>query len=342
MTENPQSSIDAAAAIVEPQGYRIAQAQERVTALEQLLALHGIDITPGTKLEQVALSVFDAVYQRGGATAHRSADIRVGFKHLIGLNELSGLLLGLKDHPEFPTLIPHLRLLNEGLGVQNMPSDAVDQATNKVFELYMALLALQCGNHLELDDNKSKGRNPDVLITINGRRWGLACKALHGTNPEGFIQHLEKGIDQIEKSPAETGVVVFTIKNIIDQSRYWSHTNPEQTSQGAEAEFSAFSDPLAPFDMLREEAKGIGNDLMRYLPEGYLESVFAAKKCVPGFFICAHVVSAVAFEGIPVPTSVKLMAWQHVGTTRAEDMVVLNCLHEAAYAFDKPASRPAS
>ena len=342
MTKNQRASIDAAAAIVDPQGFRIAQAQERVTALEQVLNSHGVAIKPGTKLEQVALSVFDALYQRDAAPSDPTADIRIGFKHLIGLNELSGLLLGLKDHPEFPTLIPHLRLLNDGLGIQNMPSSAVDQATNKVFELYMALLALQCGNNLELDDQNSQGRNPDVLITINGRRWGFACKTLHGTNPEGFIQHLEKGIDQIEKSPAEAGVVVFTIKNIIDQSRYWQHTNPEETFKGAEAEFSAFSDPLAPFILLREDANAIGNDLTRYLPEGYLNNAFAGKKCIPGFLICAHVVTAVVFEGIPVPTSAKLMAWQHVGTTLAEDMAVLNCIHEAGYSFDKPSPRPAS
>jgi hypothetical protein len=342
MSENKQIRIDAAAAIVDPQGFRISQVQERITALEQLLDSHGLDIKPGTQLEQVALSVFDALYQRDGASSDVTADIRVGFKHLIGLNELSGLLLGLKDHPEFPKLVPHLRLLNNGLGIQNMPSSAVDQATNKVFELYLALLALQCGSDLELDDAKSQGRNPDVLITIGKRRWGFACKALHGTNPEGFVSHLEKGIDQIEKSPAETGVVVFAIKNILDQSRYWSHTNPEQTSAGAEAEFSAFSDPLAPFALLRDDANAIGNALTTYLPAGYLHAAFAGKKCIPGILICAHVVSAVAFDGIPVPTSTKIMAWQHVGTTPAEDMAVLNCLHEAGYAFDKPASPPAS
>jgi hypothetical protein len=50
---------------------------------------------------------------------------------------------------------------------------------------------------------RRQGVNPDVLATLAGRKWGIACKALHGTNPEGFLEHFRKGVDQIERSVAE-------------------------------------------------------------------------------------------------------------------------------------------
>lgn len=321
--------------IVIPEGVSLRQAQERVVALEQLFRHHGIPIEPGKPLEAIALSVFDALYQRETPTPNNAADVRVAFKHLIGLNELAGMTLAVKDHPEFHKLIPHLRLLNEGVGIQNMPSPVRDQATNKVFELFAALLALHCGKNLEMDDDAAAGRNPDVLFEVDGRTWGIACKALHGPSPEGFIGHLEKGIDQIEKSPAERGFVLFTIKNLIDQDKYWSIRNLDEVAQGAEPLFSAFADPERPFYLLAEDAAMVSKSLTSYLPQGYLESAFAGKKSLPGFMVWAHVTTAVVFKNLPVPTSARVMAWQHVGDTSPSDMAVLRCLHEAAYASDQ-------
>jgi hypothetical protein len=320
---------------VDPEGYRLSQAAERTIALERLLRSHGIIVQTGTHLETMALNVFDALYLRESSTSDESADIREPIKHLIGLNELACLILGVQQHPEFFKLVPFLRLLNEGMSIQNMPSPVIDQATNKVFELVAAVLALHCGTDLELDDKSAKGRNPDVLITIRGRRWGIACKALHGTNPEGFIVHLEKAIDQIEKSPAETGVVFFTIKNLIDQAKYWAITNPENVAAGEAPLFSAFLDPGQPFEMLAADANSVGNALKSYLPPGYLESAFAGKKALPGFLVWANVATAVVFNGLPVPTSARIMALQYVNPIEENDRGVLDCLHEAAYAGDK-------
>jgi hypothetical protein len=320
---------------VDPEGYRLSQAAERTVALEGLLRSHGIVVQTGTHLERMALNVFDALYQRESSTSDQTADIREPIKHLIGLNELACLILGVQQHPEFFKLVPFLRLLNEGMSIQNMPSPVIDQATNKVFELVAAVLALHCGTDLELDDESAKGRNPDVLITIRGRRWGIACKALHGTNPEGFIVHLEKAIDQIEKSPAETGVVFFTIKNLIDQAKYWAITNPENVAGGEAPLFSAFLDPRRPFEMLAADANSVGNALKRYLPAGYLESAFEGKKALPGFLVWANVATAVVFSGLPVPTSARVMALQYVNPIDQKDRAVLDCLHEAAYASDK-------
>ncbi len=146
--------------LVIPEGFGFKQAQERVLALEGLFNAHGVPFKPGTQLEQIALNVFDAMYQRESLAPDNTADVRVTLKHLIGLNELAGMILLVRDHPEFPKLIPLLGLLNEGAGIQNMPSPVKDQATNKVFELFACILALQCGSNLEIDDDKAQEKTP--------------------------------------------------------------------------------------------------------------------------------------------------------------------------------------
>ena len=321
--------------IVQKDGYRLGQAQDRAFALEALLRSCGIELPPSAPLANVALNAFDVLYRREQGGADDSADIRIQFKHLIGLNELAGLILSVREHPEFPVLIPHLRYLAKGVSIQNMPSSPADQATHHVFELFAGILALHCGSDLALDDATAQGSNPDALITIKHRRWGIACKSLHGINPEGFITHLEKGIDQIEKSPADVGVVLFSIKSLLDQDRYWSITNPKAVSAGAPPEFSAFLDPQLPFAMLVSDANEIGHSLRSYLPSGYLESAFKGKKALPGFLVWAHVGTAVVFDGIPVPASARVMAWQSVSRIADEDFSVLSCLHDAAFAGDK-------
>ncbi len=162
----------------------------------------------------------------------------------------------------------------------------------------------------------------------------MACKAVHSSHPEAFISHLEKGIDQIEKSPAETGFVFFAIKNLIDQEKYWSVINPQEVSEGADPLFSAFVDPRRPFDMLIEDANVISKALADYLPEGHLQQAFANKKCQPGFMVWAHVATSVVFDNLPIPTSARVMAWQYVDSDTPTDLAVLNCLHDAAYAAD--------
>ncbi len=315
--------------VLDKDGYRIGQAQDRAVRLESLLRQHGVELSSNAPLEAIALSVFQVLYQRDDGPADDAADIRDQWKHLIGMNELAGLLLSVKNHPEFGKLVPALQLLNQGMSIQNMPSPVLDEATNKVFELFAGVLSLHSGgSDIELDDAKARGRNPDVLVTIDGRRWGIACKALHGDNPQGFIDHLEKAVDQIEESPAEVGVVLFTIKNLLDQAKYWSVTNAEAVSAGAPPLFSAFRDPEHPFQMLVEDANRVGNALKGYLPAGYLEAAFRGKKALPGFLVWASVVTALDFDDKPVPTSARVMTWQHVVPIAASDLAILQRLSD--------------
>lgn len=321
-------------ALVDKEGVSFAEAGARVIAFEALLRKHGIVIQSGSTLETIALSVFGALYQRDSPLPVDAVDVRTELKHLIGINELSSLVLSVAAHPEFEVLLPHLRLLNDGVGIQNMPAPQTDQATNKVFELFAGVFALHSGTQIELESEDGKKRNPDVLFTSAGRRWGIACKCLHSNHSEAFISNIEKAIDQIEKSPADTGIVLLSIKNLLDQSRYWSVTNPAEVQRGEEPMLSAFLDPQAPFTLLVQDARAIGEQLQSYLPTGYLESAFRGKKCLPGFAVWAHVVTAIVSENRPIPTSARVMTWTYVGQTSDRDMVVVRSLHDAAYRGD--------
>jgi hypothetical protein len=316
------------------EGYPYERAQQNALELEALLRQHGLTVRLGSALEQVVLSTFDIVYRKQGSGKVPAAeDIRIGYRNLIGVNELSSLLLSVRDHPDFGQLIPHLQLLNEGMALQNVRSSQTDAATNKVFELFAACLALQCGTNVTLDSpRKSKGDNPDVLADVAGKRWGIACKVLHSISPESFIQNLEKGLEQIERSPAKVGVVMFNLKNIIDHDRYWPVTDPGRPEEGIGANYGAFTQPDAAFAMLRQEISALGASIQRYLPEGYLASVFRDKKSVPAFLLWAHTAASVIVNGRPAPTSVRAGIGVFTEPVKHEEADVLDCLHWAAFA----------
>jgi hypothetical protein len=322
-------------------GYTYESAQRTALELEALLKAHKISITPNSLLEQVVLSVLGIVYQKDGSAAVPiTEDVRTGYRAMIGINELGGLILTVRNHADFTRLVPHLSLLNEGAALQNVPSEQRDQATRKLFELLAATLAMQCGENVLLDDpHHSRGDNPDVLAQIGGRCWGIACKVLHSIHPEGFVQHLERGPDQIERSPAETGVVMFNLKNVIDHDRYWPFVRRADQANTQAAEFGCFADRRAPFSMLAEETDRIAAEFRARLPRGYLEDIFDGKKSAGGFFLWAHTAAGVQIGGQPVPTSVRAGRFVQVLPVPAHLAAVIECLNWAAYA-DSPDRGP--
>src|SRR5437667_6896171 len=256
-------------------GWRYGAAEASALALEGLLAKHGIAILPGSAFEQHVLSVLHLVHRKSvGGIRAEDEDIRPLYRTLIGVHELAALLLEIQDSPQFASLVPHLRLLNEGNVLQNSPSSGSDQATNKLFELYMGAVALQCGEDIALDNPfGSAGNNPDVLITIGGeRRWGIACKVLHGLSAEGFVEHLVKGLEQIDRSPAEVGVVAFNLKDILPHDEIWPLALLDGIA-GNPVTPGAWSDPAAPFQLLVSEMQRLGEELLSYLPSGHLNTI---------------------------------------------------------------------
>jgi hypothetical protein len=314
-------------------GWLYDSAESSALELEALLKKHGVLIRAGSAFEQHVLSVLHMVGEKKvGRIDPQEQDIRPLYRTLIGVHEFASLLLSVQDNPSFSVLIPHLRLLNEGEVLQNSPSIGTDQATNKLFELYMGAVAMQCGDNLELDDPiSSTGDNPDVLITIGRRRWGIACKVLHGKSPQGFIDNLEKGLDQIDRSAADVGIVIFNLKNILPHDRIWPLAHLDGIA-GNPLTAAVWPDPSTPFQLLVYHMQRLGVELASYLPSSHLDIVFRNRKSLPGFLLWGASPSAAIINGLPTPASVRAMNFQTARQVSRSDKKVLECLNWAIYA----------
>jgi hypothetical protein len=314
-------------------GWHYEAAEKSALELEALLAVHGIRIQPGGSLEQDVLAVLHLVSQKRARLADPTKeDIRPAYRTLIGVHEFASLLLSVQHNPQFTVLLPHLRLLNEGRALQNTPSSGTDQAANKLFELYMAAVAIQCGEQVALDDpHSSRGDNPDILVTIRGQRWGIACKVLHGKTPQGFLDNLAKGLDQIDRSSAQIGVVAFNFKNIMEHDRIWPLA-PIDGIAGNPLTAASWSDPNAPFQILVAQLQDIGVEIVSYLPAGSLPALFDGHKSIPGFLAWGASPSAAFINGRPTPCSVRALNFQNAAPISSEVQAVLACLNWSIYA----------
>ena len=200
-----------------------------------LLGEHGIDLRQGSVAEGEALAMSDIV-EMWKNPACRPNDPRQIARTAMGFVDLAGKVVGIKDHPDFRQLIPHLQMLSETTVLQNATSPVTDGAANKVIELYVACLAMTFGSNIALDDpTRSKGDNPDVMLDFRGQRWALALKTLHSRKPRTIYDNIKKAADQIEASPATHGLVILNVKNILDYEALWPSPSVSYSEQLAVA-----------------------------------------------------------------------------------------------------------
>lgn len=271
----------------EEERYLFADAVERLHQFEALLKSYRIQIQPGSILEQLCLNTIDVLEKhRHPETIDTGKDFRQELAEVIGLQEIVRKLLRHKWHPDFPQLVQHLRLLNECHPTQNTPAAVTDEGSNKSFELLFGLCSMDVGRNLVLDNPVvSTGDNPDILVDIEGVRWGFACKVLHSINSQTFFDNLKKGIDQIEKSAAATGVVLFNLKNVLKHDEYWQLTNRAEYLAGAEPLFSAFLDREAAFLRLTADGERIRQAILAGIEPQHWVALFDRKRAIPGFLL---------------------------------------------------------
>ena len=147
---------------------------------EDVLRSHGILIHTDSALDRTCLTIMANALKRGQTDLlDPSNDPRLPFAYALGLWQLMMKVVRLRDHPDFPQIVPHLREINNGSFAQNVGAeirDMNDPTPAKMFELLIALAAMDIGTGLALDHpTKSNGDNPDVMVTIDGTRWAFAC-----------------------------------------------------------------------------------------------------------------------------------------------------------------------
>lgn len=122
--------------------------------------------------------------------------------------------------PQADAYNAHIQLLTKGRAAQNI-GGVRDDASNKLMELLIAVSCAEKGKDVELDDPNVScgGANPDVLVTLNGRRVGLACKTAGSTKEGSWWQLIEHGVGQVNAAgKADIGCVVLNLKNAIDHA----------------------------------------------------------------------------------------------------------------------------
>jgi hypothetical protein len=199
-----------------------------VSDLEEILKANGITILPGSPFEEAkaTLHEMDSNAKRPVIT-DPNVDQRERWRRALSFADLAEKIVFVRDHPDFKTLLPHLELLAKESDLSQFswtPKEAQDN--NKTFELYVATMCLPFMTGCTTDHpEQSNGGNPDVMGLFNGKRWAVACKAMHSTSPKTFFDRVKEGIDQIERcATAERGIVVVNMKNTVDHGKLWPVT----------------------------------------------------------------------------------------------------------------------
>jgi hypothetical protein len=313
-----------------------ARAIEWVGALEQILARNGIKV-PTTQaqsdFDRVWLTVMYLEEARAGKyKIDPMADIRPDHRKAIGLIHLAELIFRAQTRGQIQTFIKHIELLPKCRFAQNDKAFS-DDGSNKVFELLIGLACSEIGHDVSMDDPaKPKGNNPDVLVTIDDRRWGFACKVLNGYNPQSMFDRLKEGIDQIERSEAEIGCVVFNLKNVVDHEWFWPITNAASYAAGTEGPcYGCFRERWPVEQKLKEIVSKKHFNLVNECSPSQLGKLFIAKKTISGSLLFIQTVVVAMLGGKPVISNYGLLSLMKFGNVLARDAVALDRLNDVMH-----------
>ncbi len=303
-----------------------------VFAFEGVLKEHGLQVASGSDLERTCLAVVDfLIKQQQPALLHPIEDIRRYFADVLGLWVFMNKLVRLREHVDFPQLIPHLGLLNEGGVPQNVRSPVSDQVSDKLFELLIALICMEKGQDVRLDDPcSSKGDNPDVMASILGRRWGFACKTMYSSSPKTMFDRICEGVDQIEKSAAEIGCVVVNFRNLIDHDRAWPILNEDEARRGEIPIFRCWPNPESVTQELAQLVLRKQRELEAAVGKEEIRKTFEGKKSVSAILAYLQTAAVIATPTGPVPGSVGALFRVKFGDVR-KHLPVFHLLNSAMH-----------
>jgi hypothetical protein len=288
----------------------LAELEHKVVQFKGLLSGCGVNVEAGSELEQLCDAVVTVVGKHlSPQLRDPHEDIRKVFADVLGFWLFLTKILRLQNHPNFQAIIPHLRLLNKASLAHTKALIFSNDASNKVLELLFALVLLEVGSDLVLDDpSHSIGDNPDILVTIQGRRWGFACKTITGRSGKAFFDNMKKGVDQIQRSEAEIGCVAVAFRNLLEHSQFWPMINEEEFRAGAEPIFAAFPEPdqiVGP--ALFEEVRRKQMQVLEEIGAENVLNIFVGKKTLPAFLAFCQTATGTASALGPIPTSIAIL-----------------------------------
>jgi len=309
--------------------YSLQNAAARVYAFLDLLDQLGIkDKQSG--LYRACIKVLEHhEYHEKPELRNGKTDNRADLQAIMGLNDFIAKILSARYHPQFNLLYPHLRLLPTALIPQTVPADVRDQGSNKLFELYLAILCLHCFSDVEVDSpENSKGDNPDIMFKFLNKKWGIACKVMHSAKVKTILDRIQEGIQQIEHSDADTGIVIISLRNIIEYNDILPLLNPTEHKTGADPVYGAFTNTILPGVLLYADSEKIRDSLHEELGESGAKALFSGKKSAPNVCMFVQASSLTAIGGLPVPTILRMFTiLQWYDKTPDETVCMVNHLN---------------
>ena len=250
--------------------------------LEAILKASGIAVPAKSPFEEAALTLveWDEV-QTGRANFDNQNDHREQWRRALSLADFAEKIILVRSHADFSQLLPHLRLMAGTFDLSQFSATSPqNQANNKLFELYTAAMGLHVMSHCEVDDpTQSNGANPDVLGDFHGRRWAIACKAMHSRSAKSFRDRVVEGVAQIEASAADRGIVLVNMKNTVDHDKMW----PGWRDRHGDWHYAAYPSMEAAHRPLIDEFNELHSNLVaEYGTEiEFYRQVFQGKKASP-------------------------------------------------------------
>lgn len=261
---------------------QIAGVSDLVDSFEELLATHGISIPRHVSTGADMLSLWRILNTIRAGFAGTPDDMRLEYTAGLAVHDLAAKVLAVQEHPDFPTLIPHLEMLVQGAVhlTQEPPADA--DAYNKLVEVYWATLLMAKSIRVLLDHPKnSKGDNPDVIALDGGQAArAYAFKTVRSPHTQSLLDHIVKGVDQIERCSAPEGIVAFNL-------------TPRLLGAGLWPEAGFFADWRQPAVRTIEMLTGMISDVLKDNGQEAIDDVFAGKKAV-GSILCVAFIPTVA------------------------------------------------
>lgn len=297
-----------------PQHFALEDNQKVVLDFEALLRQYNMQVSRGSPLEDASLAICEMLEIRKNKEVHnKKLDCRERWRQGLFLADVARKVLYSQSHPDFKNLLEHVRLLLEPgnfsqFSAVRLTATSVEKdANNKVFELYIAAILFRICSNLEFDSPaRSTGKNPDAIGEFKGRRWGIACKVSHTENPLTFLERVREGVEQIEKSDIDRGVVIVNMKNLVPHDITWPARLDKDSGDWQYVAFPMSDDASMVIDSTYEKL---------YLsvlektngPQGF-DNIFAGKKTISRVLVLyCTVTSCSPRYGVTIPTIVKKM-----------------------------------
>lgn len=270
-----------------------------------LLSKHDIKPPSGSSLEDDLLSLTQLIEVTKNPNLAQGGGEVLILRAAAGLHDFAAKLLSVEPIFEFSEFLPHLRLIAEAKiaaasFAQNSPSAYNDDTARKMAELYIGCLASHVGTSVELDSpTNAKGDNPDVIFTAEDsdsskppQKWALAIKTIGTKQGQTIFENIKKGAEQIDRCPADKGMVLINVKSVLDHDALWA---------------TVFPDLPSAISVLGAQLENLADNADENRSKDEWDAVFSGKAVRPVLFLGQTMVRLSTPAGQQTPTALKML-----------------------------------